>query len=174
VSVADEKFRRSNEHPASDRCPACLTILWGRNDCTHCKRHWTHAQLRREEPTIHHPWHYPCDCPESGRRGHCCPTNGRQFNEAEHKPQPRHRDILDEARDLVHGDRQRDYDHPSRNLTRIGTMWGVMLDREPIPPRTVALMMICLKLAREVKTSKPDNLTDICGYSLCADLCDEA
>jgi hypothetical protein len=130
--------------------------------------------MTSDSPTIHHPWRYPCDCPESGRRGHCCPTNGRQFNEAEHKPQPRHRDILDEARDLVHGDRQRDYDHPSRNLTRIGTMWGVMLDREPIPPRTVALMMICLKLAREVKTSKPDNLTDICGYSLCADLCDEA
>jgi hypothetical protein len=103
-----------------------------------------------------------------------CETNGRQFNAVEHRPQPRHRDILDEARDLVHGDRRRDYAAPRENFERIGIIWGVQLKLpEPIPPRTVALMMIGLKLAREIATAKRDNIRDAAGYALCADLCDE-
>jgi hypothetical protein len=42
----------------------------------------------------------------------------------------------------------------------------------PITPRQVALMMIGVKLAREVNTPKRDNLLDIAGYVKCIDIID--
>ena len=78
--------------------------------------------------------------------------------------------ILEEAERLVAGDRQWAYDHPKDNCTRIGQIWGTILERDSIPPETVALMMIGLKVARQMFRPTRDNLVDIAGYSRVIDL----
>lgn len=78
--------------------------------------------------------------------------------------------ILQEADRLVDGERQWAYDHPYDNCVRIGRMWGVILDTDPIPPEKVALMMCGLKLVREMHRHKRDNLVDLAGYAKVADL----
>lgn len=81
----------------------------------------------------------------------------------------RHGDVADEARELVYGDRHDDYGSPERNLTKIGLVWGAMLGVEPIPPRTVAVMMAGLKLVRASGRTNRDDLVDGIGYLLLAD-----
>jgi len=73
--------------------------------------------------------------------------------------------------------RSRDYGHPWINHKRIADFWTVQLgpklkDGCVIDPREVALMMVSLKLAREINTPKRDNLVDGVGYFNCADMID--
>ena len=85
--------------------------------------------------------------------------------------------ILQEADLLTMGDRQRDYDHPLPNHERIAWMWNSYFRScghdEWLGPRDVALMMVLLKIARQVHTPKRDNLVDICGYARCVERMDE-
>lgn len=84
--------------------------------------------------------------------------------------------ILQEADAIAGEDRSRDYGHPYENHRRIAEIWSVQLGpilSRPILPREVALMMIGLKLAREVHTPKRDNGVDIAGYVKCLDMIDE-
>jgi hypothetical protein len=84
--------------------------------------------------------------------------------------------ILQEADEIAGADRSRDYGHPYDNHRRIAEIWSVQLEqilKRPILPREVALMMIGLKLAREIQTPKYDNLVDIAGYVKCLDMIDE-
>jgi len=74
--------------------------------------------------------------------------------------------ILEEAKELVYGDRMKDYDPPDINFERIAKIWSVILGQE-ISLRQVALLMIGLKLARELGTSKRDNWVDMAGYVAC-------
>ncbi len=78
--------------------------------------------------------------------------------------------ILEEAERLVAGDRQWAYDHPKDNCTRIGQIWGIILERDSIPPETVGLMMVGLKMARQMYKPNRDNLVDIAGYSRVIDM----
>ena len=73
--------------------------------------------------------------------------------------------LLDEAYQLVTGDRQKDYDHPARNFDRIARLWSVALDKD-ITPEDVAVCMILVKVARQIHKPKRDNLTDLIGYTL--------
>lgn len=85
--------------------------------------------------------------------------------------------ILSEADAIAGEDRSRDYGHPLINHQRIASIWNVQLGpilSRPITPREVALMMVGLKLAREVNTTKRDNLVDAAGYIKCIDMIDEA
>jgi hypothetical protein len=77
--------------------------------------------------------------------------------------EPEAQTILDEAAQLVNGDRQRDYGHPKDNLARIASLWSGILDR-PVTAKEVGLCMVALKLAREVATPKRDNIVDAAGY----------
>lgn len=84
--------------------------------------------------------------------------------------------LLSEADQIAGQDRSRDYGHPFDNHARIAGIWSVQLEqilKRPILPREVALMMIGLKLAREINSSKRDNLLDVCGYAKCVDMIDE-
>ena len=85
--------------------------------------------------------------------------------------------ILQEADAIAGQDRSRDYGHPYQNHKRIADIWSIQLSeilKRPILPREVALMMIGLKLAREINTPKRDNLLDVAGYVKCVDMIDEA
>lgn len=85
--------------------------------------------------------------------------------------------ILQEADAVAGQDRSRDYGHPLPNHERIAAIWNVQIGpklNSPITAREVALMMIGLKLAREVNTPKRDNLIDAAGYVKCVDMIDEA
>lgn len=85
-------------------------------------------------------------------------------------------EILIEANNLAGESRSRDYGHPLPNHERIAAIWNVQLGqklKEPITPREVALLMIGLKLAREINTAKRDNLIDMAGYVKCIDMIDE-
>ena len=77
--------------------------------------------------------------------------------------------ILEEAARLVDGDREDAYGHPSVDLARTGRMWGAILGIPDVPAETVALMMVCLKLSREVNLHGRDNLVDAAGYLRCVE-----
>ena len=76
--------------------------------------------------------------------------------------------IFEEAQRLVNGDRQWAYDHPLDNCKRIGEIWATILELDkPLEPEKVALMMIGLKIARQIHRSTRDNLVDMMGYTAC-------
>ena len=86
--------------------------------------------------------------------------------------------VLQEADAIAGKDRSRDYGHPRKNHERIAAFWTIQLGNklkpgEKIEPREVALMMVALKLAREINTPKRDNLVDAAGYLKCVEMIDE-
>lgn len=76
--------------------------------------------------------------------------------------------VLDEAATIIQGARNTDYGPPERNLTRIANLWTDYLETE-ITARQVAMMMILLKVSRDVTSPKRDNVVDIAGYAALAD-----
>lgn len=92
--------------------------------------------------------------------------------------------ILEEAQRLVHGNRGADYGHPIEDYSRTGRIWGAIIDGwlrtqpgfENIPtvpdvdPRIGCVMMVAVKLSREVNKHKRDNMTDAAGYAECAQM----
>ena len=73
-------------------------------------------------------------------------------------------DILSEASEIVNNDRGRDYGHPADNDARIAQLWGPVLGIE-VDPKLIPLLMILVKIAREVHYPKRDNRVDIAGYA---------
>jgi hypothetical protein len=78
--------------------------------------------------------------------------------------------VLEEAQRLVHGNRGADYGHPIVDYERTGRMWGAILGIPDIDPRICCLMMVAVKLSREVNKHKRDNLVDAAGYAECAQM----
>ncbi len=74
-----------------------------------------------------------------------------------------HKNILQEADDLIHGDRNYTYDHPLDNFNRIKKGWEVIFGID-ITEEQVGLAMTWVKIAREAYMHKRDNLTDGAGY----------
>lgn len=113
-------------------------------------------------------------------------------------PEPSLR-IEEEAHNLVFGDRQAAYGHPSSDFTAMGRITAAVLSRwlesegfivlpreavisqnyedwtdapvamPDIAPQIVALIMTAVKLSRQSAQPKRDNLVDLIGYTLCAD-----
>lgn len=88
------------------------------------------------------------------------------------------RSILNRAREIVHGARQRDlYGAPERNLDRFARVVSVILGH-PVTPYQAGLILAGLKLVRaSTNADKPDrsSLEDMAGYAeLCALLPDPA
>ena len=89
--------------------------------------------------------------------------------------------VLEEAEKIVQGARQAHYGPPERNFELVAHFWNEYLaqrlgERRPVlGPRDVALLMILMKVARDVGGQpKRDNLVDIAGYAGCADLIAQA
>lgn len=85
--------------------------------------------------------------------------------------------VLDEARNIVHGDRERTHGEPAHNLRAIAGIWTALLAAvlkpgSTVTPEIVSLMMIGLKLARACnQPSHRDHWTDIAGYVALAERC---
>ena len=77
--------------------------------------------------------------------------------------------ITDEAIQRVRNERQAIYGHPSVNFTRIAAFWSTYLGIL-IEPNDIPMLMILLKVARNMETSHRDNRVDIIGYVECLEL----
>jgi len=73
--------------------------------------------------------------------------------------------LLDEAKQIITGERQDAYGAPENSFSLIGGLWGAYLGI-PLTPRQVADMMVLFKVAR-LKGQKPtrDTYRDIAGYA---------
>lgn len=86
-------------------------------------------------------------------------------------------EILDAARSIVTGEREKQYGKPEDNFTTIGKLWEIYLrgrcvggDADiSINPEDVAMMMALLKIARIMTgTGTGDSFVDLAGYAACA------
>lgn len=78
--------------------------------------------------------------------------------------------ILEEAGALVDGDRQEAYGHPMDDYSATAKiMSGILAHKlkEDITPEEAILMMVGVKLSRESRKHKRDNIVDGCGYLRC-------
>jgi hypothetical protein len=79
--------------------------------------------------------------------------------------------VLEEANELVYGDRQADYGHPAHNMQVVADLWSVYLRRGSLLPMTIsaadaATMLLLLKVARVATGSlKRDTVVDMAGYA---------
>lgn len=87
-------------------------------------------------------------------------------------PVPPRQAVLEEAAELITGDRNQTYGSPTQNFTDTARTWSVLLrpklkDGAELEPGDVAMLMVALKLARMVAQPKRDNWVDIAGYAGC-------
>lgn len=97
-------------------------------------------------------------------------------------PMGNNESILSEALALVYGARSDAYGHPSDDYQRTGVIWGALLrdwalangealksGPVAVPADLACLLMIAVKLSREVNRHGRDNLVDIAGYAACVE-----
>jgi Domain of unknown function (DUF6378) len=79
--------------------------------------------------------------------------------------------IFEEAQNIIYGDRERTYGHPSKNLSNISLFWrtyvvarfGKEIEFEAVD---VCAMMRLLKEARLINQPEHrDSIVDLCGYA---------
>lgn len=78
--------------------------------------------------------------------------------------------ILEEAARITSQDRNEAYGNAIDNFTDIAIGWNVILkndlrDGVRITPDQVALMMVWMKISRQLKHDKRDNWVDMAGYA---------
>jgi hypothetical protein len=77
--------------------------------------------------------------------------------------------IIDQAKEIVEGDREKTYGSPGINLKRIADQWSCYLNQKhgseaKLSEQDVCWMMVLLKMARQIHSYKDDNLVDAIGY----------
>lgn len=87
-------------------------------------------------------------------------------------PKPYRESVLAEANRLTARDRHADYGHPSEDFARAATLINTTLGTD-LKPKDVAMVMICIKMARQAHKPKRDNIVDICGYARTYDMIEE-
>lgn len=76
----------------------------------------------------------------------------------------RRKNILEEANQVTHEDRQRMYGSPKDNMEHIARISSAITGKE-LTAQDVVAVMFSTKLSRERHAHKRDNLTDIAGYA---------
>ena len=77
--------------------------------------------------------------------------------------------VLEEAAELINGQRQKDYGSALDSFTRIGKIWSAILDIH-VGAEEVALCLIGLKVSRATQGWKRDSIIDIAGYAGCLEM----
>ncbi len=76
-------------------------------------------------------------------------------------------DVLDQAKELINGDRNNQYGPPTQDFQRIAAMWSVYLGQD-VAPHDVAVCMTLLKVSRIAwSPEKEDHWVDAAGYMAC-------
>lgn len=80
--------------------------------------------------------------------------------------------VLEEAQVLIHGDREKDYGHPSVNFAYIAALWteymrhnSMVVDGFAFNEQDICHLMVLLKVARDRRGYKRDTAVDIAGYA---------
>jgi len=86
------------------------------------------------------------------------------------------RNILQEANDLIYGERNASYGPPNQDFQRTADMWTGLLqfnlkEGYRIRAQDVAWMMMMLKASRAQHSDKRDNYVDAAGYAGCGWRC---
>jgi len=77
-------------------------------------------------------------------------------------------DILDTAKNIINGQRQKDYGDPTTNFADIARLWSAYLNI-PLTSKDVCNLMVLLKLCRAKNGQfSKDTFIDIAGYSAIA------
>lgn len=90
-----------------------------------------------------------------------------------------HQNILDEAKQIIYGDREKIYGHPAKNLETIAGFWQQYIKAKfkthlQLTPADVCAMMRFVKESRLINTpNHRDSLVDIAGYTALQDRLDE-
>jgi hypothetical protein len=82
--------------------------------------------------------------------------------------------IVNEAYNLITGDRQNDYDHPLDDYSRTAEIFGAITGHH-LSAEEAVLFMVCVKLSRlwnelEAGLDVPDNTRDAIGYLGCLNM----
>lgn len=102
--------------------------------------------------------------------------NPKPTNQAEPTP----KSVLDQARDIIYGDREKTYGRPQVNLQSIADFWTVYLQRravvtgvnDTVTINDVCQMMVLLKTARLLNDpTHLDSLIDQAGYVALQERC---
>jgi len=80
--------------------------------------------------------------------------------------------ILDQAKELVKGDRQEEYGDKLTNHENIAALWSIFL-RKKLTPHDVAMCMALVKVARLMHAHKQDSYIDLASYAAIAGEIDE-
>lgn len=83
---------------------------------------------------------------------------------------PERVNILNEAADLIVGQRQEDYGTPEENFGRMAELVNIHIRKNletntPLSPRQIAELMILLKISRTINSPTRDSYVDIGGYA---------
>lgn len=82
---------------------------------------------------------------------------------------------LDQAKEIIYGDREKTYGHPAKNLETIACMWNAYIGargEDPLMAEDVAVMMSLLKAARFANDpTHKDNVVDAIGYWALVERC---
>ena len=76
---------------------------------------------------------------------------------------------IDLAKEIIYGDREETYGHPSKNLVAISQLWTIYLHQKYgvnviVNAEDVCWMMNLLKMSRQMNKEKQDNIVDAIGY----------
>lgn len=81
-------------------------------------------------------------------------------------------EVLETARTIIKGQRQDDYGTPERSFERIARLWDAYLADKlgdnTLDAHDVGIMMVLLKVARTMHSTKLDNYIDMAGYAALA------
>ena len=77
--------------------------------------------------------------------------------------------LLEEAQNIIEGQRKNDYGSAQESFGRIATIWSAILG-VPVSPKQVALCMVGMKCARLAATiDHRDSWVDVIGYAALVD-----
>lgn len=91
--------------------------------------------------------------------------------------EPYRAQVLEEAKGLITGDRNKSYGSPTQNFSNTADLWNVQFghkfrEGEQFTASDVAQAQILLKMARMIAGPKRDHWVDVAGYAGCGAECE--